>query len=76
MAKVKMDIASERIVDETRRLYLGLIEKPLDSRQLAKPQFKFILDLVLSVSICSILFMACLLSRDESPVYCLCKLQI
>lgn len=42
--------ASKRVVEETRRLYAGLLSKPLDEKQLARPTFKFIQEIAKSVS--------------------------
>lgn len=43
--------ASKRVVDETRRLYSGLLSQPLDDRQLARPSFKLIQEVAKNVSI-------------------------
>lgn len=43
--------ASRRVIDETRKLYSNLILKPIDEKQLVRPTFKFIQDLVKSVSL-------------------------
>lgn len=43
--------APRRVVDETRRLYADLLAQPLDEKQLARPSFKFIQDVVKKVSI-------------------------
>lgn len=43
--------ASKKIIEETKCLYASLIAEPLSERQLARPPFKFIQNLVKSVSI-------------------------
>lgn len=42
--------ASKKIIEETKRLYGQILAKPLDEKQLSRPSFKFIQDLVKSVS--------------------------
>lgn len=41
--------APKRMAEATKRLYANLLAKPLDERQLARPTFKLIQDIVKSV---------------------------
>lgn len=42
--------ASKRLVEETKRLYANLLARELSEKQLARPTFKFIQEIVKSVS--------------------------
>lgn len=47
---MELNAASNEMVEETKQVYSSLLQKSLQERQLLRPSFKFILDLVLSVS--------------------------
>lgn len=48
--------ASKRVIEETRKLYSNLVLKPIDEKQLVRPSFKFIQDLIKSVSLTSLYY--------------------
>lgn len=43
--------APRRVVEETKRIYAELLNKSLDERQLARPSFKFVQEIVKSVGV-------------------------
>lgn len=49
-SKMKVQEAPKRVIGETQKLYANILTKPLDEKQLARPTFAFIQQIVKNVA--------------------------